>query len=178
MNIQSTTEIRCAAAPPPGGHYAQAILHRDTLYVSGQLGVTGETQGDENACIGDQVRFALKSIAAIGSVVGAQVDDIIRCTLYVADITHWDEANRACAEFFGSHRPARSIVSCGPLHFGALNRDRSRCRDSLLTGRLPEKRPQCRHCGFNTAATGKWVKFSGIPAARILCPCSRLNPSL
>lgn len=120
MKLQKTTEIRCAAAPPPGGHYAQAVLHRDTLYVSGQLGVTSETPDAENVGIAEQVTFALRNIAAIAGVVGANADDIIRCTVYVADISHWDDANRAYAAFFGAHRPARSIVPCGPLHFGAL----------------------------------------------------------
>ena len=119
MKIPGTTEIRCAAAPPPGGHYAQAVLHRDTLYVSGQLGVTSETPDAEKIPIADQVTFALENIAAIGRVVGGQVDDIVRCTVYVTDIAHWDEANRAYAAFFGTHRPARSIVPCRPLHFGA-----------------------------------------------------------
>lgn len=120
MTHQKLTEIRCAAAPPPGGHYAQAVLHRDTLYVSGQLGVTRETPDAENVGIAEQVTFALHNIAAIAGVVGATVDDIIRCTVYMADIAHWDDANRAYAAFFGAHRPARSIVPCGPLHFGAL----------------------------------------------------------
>lgn len=119
MKVQRTTEIRCAAAPPPGGHYAQAVLHRDTLYVSGQLGVASETLDAEKISIADQVTFALENIAAIGRVVGAQVDDILRCTVYVTDIADWDEANRAYAVFFGTHRPARSIVPCRPLHFGA-----------------------------------------------------------
>ncbi|WP_447761197.1 RidA family protein [Sphingopyxis panaciterrae] len=120
MKVQRTTEIRCADAPPPGGHYAQAVLHGDTLYVSGQLGVTGATPDPENVPIADQVTFALRNIAAIGAVVGAAIDDIVRCTVYVTDIAHWDEANRAYAAFFGAHRPARSIVPCRPLHFGAL----------------------------------------------------------
>jgi enamine deaminase RidA (YjgF/YER057c/UK114 family) len=32
----------------------------------------------------------------------------------------WDDVNAAYAEFFGAHRPARSIVPTGPLHFGLL----------------------------------------------------------
>ena len=120
MKVQKMTEIRCAAAPPPGGHYAQAMLHRDTLYVSGQLGVTGETPDPESRSVGEQVNFALGNIAAIVGVVGASPDDIVRCTVYVTDVAHWGEVNRAYAEFFGTHRPARSIVPCGPLHFGAL----------------------------------------------------------
>lgn len=120
MKVRKMTEIRCAAAPPPGGHYAQAILHRDVLYVSGQLGVTGETPDPENRSIGEQVNFALGNIEAIAGVVGASPGDIVRCTVYVTDVAHWGEVNRAYAAFFGTHRPARSIVPCGPLHFGAL----------------------------------------------------------
>lgn len=120
MNAGKLTEIRCAEVPPPGGHYAQAMLHGDTLYVSGQLGVTKNTPDAGNVPIAEQVAFALNNIAAIGRVVGAQIDDVIKCTVYVTDIAHWDEANRAYADFFGSHRPARAIVPCNPLHFGAL----------------------------------------------------------
>ena len=114
------TEIRCADAPPPGGHYAQAVLHRDTLYVSGQLGVTKDTPDPDTVSIDDQVAFALGNIEAIARVVGAAKEDVIRCTVYVTDVEHWGAVNRAYAAFFGTHRPARSIVPSGPLHFGAL----------------------------------------------------------
>ena len=120
MKVQKMTEIRCAAASPSGGHYAQAMLHRDTLYVSGQLGVTGETPDPESRSVGEQVNFALGNIAAIAGVVGASPGDIVRCTVYVTDVAHWGEVNRAYAAFFGTHRPARSIVPSGPLHFNAL----------------------------------------------------------
>jgi len=117
---QKLTEIRCADAPPPGGHYAQAVLHRDTLYVSGQLGVPKDTPDADNVSIADQVAFALGNIQAIARVVGAAKEDVVRCTVYVTDVEHWGEVNRAYADFFGTHRPARSIVPSGPLHFGAL----------------------------------------------------------
>lgn len=120
MNSQKTTEIRCAAAPPPGGHYAQAVLHRDILYISGQLGVTGDMPDPESRSIDEQVRFALANIEAIARVVGAARGDIVRCTVYITDVAHWGEVNRAYATFFGTHRPARSIVPSGPLHFNAL----------------------------------------------------------
>ncbi|MBO9696885.1 MAG: RidA family protein [Sphingopyxis sp.] len=118
--IQKLTEIRCADAPPPGGHYAQAVLHRDTLYVSGQLGVTGDTPDAELVSIADQVAFALSNIEAIAHVVGAAKEDVIRCTIYVPNVEHWGDVNRAYAAFFDTHRPARSIVPSGSLHYGAL----------------------------------------------------------
>jgi reactive intermediate/imine deaminase len=114
------TEVTCADAPAPGGHYAQGVLHGDTLYVSGQLGVTGTCIDGASRSLSDQVAFALGNVAAIARVVGAGTDDIVKCTVYVTDVAHWPEVNRAYAAFFGSHRPARSIVPSGPLHFGAL----------------------------------------------------------
>ncbi len=120
MPLSAMTEIRCADAPLPGGHYAQAILHRDTLYVSGQLGVTKDTPDADKVSIADQMSFSLGNIEAIAGVVGAGIEDFVRCTVYVTDVAHWAEVNRAYATFFGTHRPARSIVPSGPLHFGAL----------------------------------------------------------
>ena len=112
------TEIRCAEAPSPGGHYAQAVLHGDTLYISGQLGLTRGT--DPVAVpVAEQVAFALGNVERVARVVGTGRDGVIKCTVFVTDIAHWDEANRAYAAFFGTHRPARSVVPCGALHFGA-----------------------------------------------------------
>ena len=113
------TEVRCAAAPPPGGHYAQAVLHGTVLYVSGQLGVTGDTPDPASVAIADQVSFALGNIERIARVVGASRADVVKCTVFVTDVAHWPEVNRAYAAHFGAHRPARSIVPCGALHFGA-----------------------------------------------------------
>jgi len=112
------TEIKCQQAPPPGGHYAQAVLHGDSLYVSGQLGLTRD-QAPESRSISEQVVFALGNIEQVAQVVGAGRKDVVRCTVYVTSIEFWDEANRAYADFFGDHRPARTTVPCGALHHGA-----------------------------------------------------------
>lgn len=118
-NAPRLTEVRCAAAPQPGGHYAQALLHGATLYVSGQLGVTCDTPDRERVSVADQVAFALSNIERIARVVGADRGDVAKCTVFVTGIEHWDEANRAYAAFFGAHRPARSVVPCAALHLGA-----------------------------------------------------------
>jgi len=113
------TEVRCAAAPPPGGHYAQGVLHGNLLHVSGQLGVTRDTPNPDAVPVAEQMAFALGNIERIARVVGAGPADVVKCTVFVAGIEHWEEANRAYAAFFGAHRPARSVVPCNPLHFGA-----------------------------------------------------------
>ncbi len=113
------TEVRCAEAPPPGGHYAQGVLHGNLLHVSGQLGVTRDTPDPHAVPVAEQMAFALGNVERIARVVGAGRADVVKCTVFVAGIEHWEEANRAYAAFFGAHCPARSVVPCSPLHFGA-----------------------------------------------------------
>ena len=113
------TEVRCVEAPAPGGHYAQALLHGATLYVSGQLGVAKDTPNAAGVSVADQVNFALGNIERIARVAGVGRHQVVKCTVFVTSITYWEEANRAYADFFGTHRPARSVVPCAQLHFGA-----------------------------------------------------------
>lgn len=113
------TEVRCAGALPPGGHYAQAVLHGNTLHVSGQLGVAAEAPDADTVPLAEQVAVALGHVEAIARVVGAGRGDVVRCTVFIPDVAHWAEVDRAYAAFFGAHRPARAVVPCGPLHHGA-----------------------------------------------------------
>lgn len=114
------TIVVCSAASRPGGHYQQAIIHNDTIHVSGQLGVA---PGDADAGarpVAEQVRHALGQIEAILRTVGCGLNDVVKATVYVAGIEHWDAANAAFAACFGTWKPARAIVPCGALHHGAL----------------------------------------------------------
>ena len=119
LSAPRLTEVRCQAAPPPGGHYAQAVLHGASLYVSGQLGGARDTPDPATVSVSEQVGVALGNIERIARVVGASRNDVVKCSVFVTDIAWWEEANRAYAAFFGMHRPARSVVPCPALHFGA-----------------------------------------------------------
>lgn len=120
MNTQAKlTQVICAEAPLPLGHYTQAVLHGNTLYVSGQLGVTKDTKEPQLVGVGEQVLFALGNIEKIARTVGAHRADVVKATIYVTDISQWADANRAYASFFGDHKPARSVVPCKDLHLGS-----------------------------------------------------------
>jgi 2-iminobutanoate/2-iminopropanoate deaminase len=120
MNAHSRqTRIVNSQAATPLGHYSQGVLHGDTLYVSGQLGVGKDTPTPDAVAVGDQVAYALGNIEAIARTVGASRSDVVKATIYVTDISLWGEANKAYAAFFGDHKPARSVVPCPELHLGA-----------------------------------------------------------
>jgi 2-iminobutanoate/2-iminopropanoate deaminase len=110
--------IETDAAPRPGGHYSQGVVHNGTVYVSGQLPIdprTGERRLDS---IESQTRQALANVAAVLDAAGARLADVLKVTVYISDIELWDRVNRVYAEFFGDHRPARCVVSTRELHFG------------------------------------------------------------
>jgi 2-iminobutanoate/2-iminopropanoate deaminase len=120
--MQSNTQITrifSTAAPAPLGHYEQAVLHADTLYVSGQLGVTVNTPDPNAVSVADQILFALGNIEMIARLIGADRNQFIKTTVYITDVAHWRDANVAYASFFGDHKPARSVVPCKDLHLNS-----------------------------------------------------------
>ena len=113
-------EISTDQAPPPAGHYAQAIVHDDLVYVSGQLAVDPQTGEKRLGDIEAQTRQALANVAAILRAAGSDVDRVLKTTVYVADIALWGRVNAVYAAFFGDHRPARAVVPTRELHYGFL----------------------------------------------------------
>jgi 2-iminobutanoate/2-iminopropanoate deaminase len=107
-------------APRPGGHYSQAVVHGGTIYVSGQLPIDPRTGEGQTGPIEVQARQALENVGAILDEAGASLSDVIKVTVFVADIGQWGAVNQVYADFFGDHRPARAIVPIGPLHHGFL----------------------------------------------------------
>jgi 2-iminobutanoate/2-iminopropanoate deaminase len=108
-------------ARPPAGHYSHGIVHNDLLFVAGQLPIdpaTGRRLTGEPVDV--QARQALANLDAVLRAGGSRRHLVLKTTVFVRDIELWDAVNAVYAEFFGAHRPARSIVPTGPLHFGLL----------------------------------------------------------
>lgn len=111
------TNIVAPDAIQAGGHYAQAIAAGGFLFVSGQLGVgRGE---DPAQSVEDQTRHVLRSLESILSARNAALTDVAKVTVYITNIDNWPIIDRIYADFFGAHKPARSIVPVPVLHFGA-----------------------------------------------------------
>lgn len=106
-------------APHPGGHYSQAMVHGDLVFVAGQLAITAN--GDRlTGPIEQQTLQALLNLRAILEAAGSDIDHVLKTTVFIADIELWGKVNTVYSEFFGEHRPARSIVPTKELHFGFL----------------------------------------------------------
>ncbi|MBX7002198.1 RidA family protein [Bacillus aerophilus] len=100
------------------GHYAFATIHQNTVYVSGQFAINPETTEKEFGPIEKETLQALKNVEMIVEAAGSQKEKILRMTLYISDIELWGKVDAVYTEFFGEHKPARTIVPTNELHFG------------------------------------------------------------
>lgn len=105
-------------APKPAGHYSQAIIEGNLVFVSGQLPVDPATGSKVTESIEAQTLTALANMEAILKAAGGSREQVCKTTLFISDISLWDRVNKVYADFFGSHKPARSVVPTKELHHG------------------------------------------------------------
>lgn len=100
------------------GHYALATVHHDNVYVSGQFSIDPETREKKFGSIEEEALQALKNVEMIIEEAGSSKDQILRMTLYIPDVKLWDKVDAVYKEFFGEHKPSRTVVPTNDLHFG------------------------------------------------------------
>lgn len=112
-------QITTDNALKPSGHYSQAIIHNGLIYTSGQLAFDAETGEIRQESIEEETRHVLKNLELVLKEAGSCKEKVIKTTLYISDVALWDRINKIYADFFGHHKPARSVVPThGKLHFG------------------------------------------------------------
>ena len=105
-------------APRPAGHYSQAVIHNGLVFVAGQLPIDPETGARERGPVAAQTRRVLENLLGILEAAGSAPGLVLKTTIYVADIACWGDVNAVYGEFFGDHRPARTVVPTRELHHG------------------------------------------------------------
>jgi 2-iminobutanoate/2-iminopropanoate deaminase len=111
-------EIFTQNAPKPAGHYSQAIVHGNLIYVSGQLPIDPMAGEVRIGPIEEQTEQALRNVREIIKAAGSSMDHVIKTTVYISDIQLWERVNEVYKDFFGEHRPARAVVPTKDLHYG------------------------------------------------------------
>ena len=107
-------------APPPRGHYSQAIVHGGLIYTAGQLPIDPQNGVMQLGPIEDQTRQALLNTLAVIRAAGGSRDSVIKVTVFISDMALWGRVNEVYAEVFGDHKPARSVVPTRELHNDVL----------------------------------------------------------
>jgi len=106
----SLERIVPAGGASPRGHYTPALRAGDFIYVSGQGPVDPVTDKLAPGDVAFQTRLTLTNIRRILEAAGAQLTDVVKCSVFLRDISEFQNMNRAYAEFFGDHKPARTTV--------------------------------------------------------------------
>ena len=110
------TAIHTDLAPAAIGPYSQAIKAGSTIYVSGQIPIDPATGAFAGTDITTQTRQSLTNLKNILNAAGADLCDVVKTTVYLANIADFAAMNEVYAQFFTAPYPARAAfeVACLP----------------------------------------------------------------
>lgn len=111
--------IHTVSAPAAIGPYSQAIQMGDFLFTSGQLGILPET-GELAPGVEAQTEWALKNLGAILTEAGMSYANVLKTTVFVADLADFAKVNAVYQKYFENTYPARSCVQVAALPKGGL----------------------------------------------------------
>ena len=107
-------------APEAIGPYSQAVRSGTMLFVSGQIPLEPESGEMTDGGIKPQTERVLKNLKAIIEKAGGRMEDVVKTTVYLTDLSLFTEMNEVYAQFFSQNRPARAAVQVAALPKGAL----------------------------------------------------------
>ncbi len=115
MKVISTKKTPAAIGP-----YSQAIQVGNLVYTSGQIPIDPSTGAFVEGGIEEQTRQSLTNVKAILEEAGLSMSNVVKTTVFMADMGNFAEMNAVYAEFFTEPYPARSAVAVKTLPKDAL----------------------------------------------------------
>jgi 2-iminobutanoate/2-iminopropanoate deaminase len=92
--------------------FSAAVRTGNLLFVSGQVGVRGGKTGDG---IEEQTRFTLENMRDVLGRAGCTLDDVVKVTVFINDMSQWPKMNEVYREYFTGDLPARSALGSNGL---------------------------------------------------------------
>lgn len=117
--MKQKTVIETSNAPGAVGPYSQAIKAGNLLFTSGQLPIDPSTGKIPEGAISVRAHQAIKNLAAIVEAAGAGLEDVVKTTVFLADINDFQEVNKVYEQYFAKPCPARSAFQVAALPLGA-----------------------------------------------------------
>ena len=117
--MKTLDSVATDKAPKAIGPYSQAIVADNTIYTAGQVALDPKTGELVGTTVVEQTEQVLKNITAVLAASGSSLGQVVKTTVYLADMAGFAAMNEVYARHFGGHRPARSTVQAAGLPKGA-----------------------------------------------------------
>jgi len=108
--------ISTQRGPVAGAPYSQAIAYDNLLFVSGQ-GPFSEAGKIVSGRFEDQIRLALENLKIVLEAGGSSLDNVLKTTVFLADMNDFKPMNEVYKDYFKGNRPARSCIQAARLPF-------------------------------------------------------------
>lgn len=108
--------IQTEHAPAPVGPYNQAILHGQTLYVSGQIALEPSTGNLITSDIEAETHQVMRNLKAVLEEAGTSFENVLKCSVFVSDMENYGRINAVYQQYFNDDTaPARELVEVANL---------------------------------------------------------------
>lgn len=107
-------------APKAVGPYVQGVKADGFLFTAGQIGLDPASGQLVEGGVEAQTRRVLENLKAVVEAAGGSLTQVVKTTVYLTDLSHFQAMNQVYATFFEGHSPARSTVGVAQLPLGAL----------------------------------------------------------
>jgi reactive intermediate/imine deaminase len=111
--------IQTPDAPAAIGTYSQAIRVKDTVYLSGQIGLDPATMQMVEG-IDEQIHRVFQNLRAVAAASGGSLSDLVKLNVFLIDLKNFAKVNEIMAGYFQQPYPARAAVGVAALPRGAL----------------------------------------------------------
>jgi 2-iminobutanoate/2-iminopropanoate deaminase len=106
-------------APRAIGPYSQGVVAGDMVFVSGQIPLDPATGELVSGTFREELGRVLANVDGVLRAAGCDRTRVVRCMVYLTDLSLFGELNEVYAAFFGAHRPARAVIEVAGLPRGA-----------------------------------------------------------
>ena len=110
--------IKTDRAPAAIGPYSQAVVVDGWVFASGQIPLDPSTGEQEKGSVAAQTDLVLRNLQALLQDSGADLETVVKTTVFLSDMERFSEMNEVYARHFGDHRPARAAVQAAALPKG------------------------------------------------------------
>ncbi len=111
--------IASSSAPKALGPYSQAVRAGDFVFLSGQAGIDPQT-GKLREGVEAQAEQVLANLEAVLTAAGCTFADVVKTTIFLADMADFQVVNRIYGARFPADKPARSTIQVAGLPLGGL----------------------------------------------------------